>query len=65
MYEPPQNWECTAIARDDGGFLLLTDLDFDEIQAVHVAQFPDSKVFGLGDLMGIVIDMHEELQAQC
>jgi hypothetical protein len=64
-YEPPQNWRCTAIARDDGGFSLLTDLDVDAIQAAHVAQSPDSKVFGLGDLIGVVMSMHEELQTQC
>jgi hypothetical protein len=64
-YEPPKNWRCVAIPRADGGYSLLTDLDISAIEAAHVAAFPASKVFGVGNLVGLVVEMHEELRTQC
>jgi hypothetical protein len=61
----PQGWYLRLTPHPGGGYIVHTNLDMASIERLYLEQYPDMKVFGFGDLLGIVVGMHEELFVQC
>jgi hypothetical protein len=61
----PYGWYIRLVPHSGGGYIVHSNLDMAQIERIYLQNFPDMKVFGFGDLLGIVAAMHEELFVQC
>jgi hypothetical protein len=64
-YTPPPGWYCRVAPHPVGGFVVETNLDLRSVERSYLKDHPDHKVFGIGDLLGVVVGLHEELFVQC